>query len=58
MLPAVGPLTLASPQAAFAPAILDLITQIVLPDQKYLERVKRHDARFRDKIGKPPQFMA
>ena len=51
-------LNLASPQAAFAPAILDMITQIVLTDQKYLDRVKRHYARFREKIGKPSQFMA
>ena len=29
-----------------------------LTDKKYLERVKRHYARFRGKIGKPPQFMA
>ena len=54
-----GPvLNLASLQAAFAPAILDMITQIVLPDKKYLERVKRHYALFRGKIGKPPQLMA
>ena len=46
-----GPvLNLASPQAPYAPAILHMLSRIVLTDQPYLQRVKRHYTLFRNKI--------
>jgi len=46
-----GPvLNLGSPQTPRAPAILDLCRKVLLSDQEYVERVKRHYRRFRDKI--------
>jgi hypothetical protein len=48
-----GPaLNLASPQAHYAPALLKLISTVVLQDQAYVERIKRHYALFREKIEK------
>ena len=51
-----GPiLNLASPQSKLAPAILELIETVVLQDQAYIERVKRHYVLFRERIdGKRP----
>ena len=47
-----GPvLNLASPQSKQAPAILELIETVVLRDEAYIERVKRHYALFRERIG-------
>ncbi|MFZ3047472.1 MAG: hypothetical protein WA151_16305 [Desulfatirhabdiaceae bacterium] len=50
-----GPsLNLASPQSEIAPALLNLFKQVLLPDQDYIERIKRHYHMFREKIdGKP-----
>lgn len=46
-----GPiLNLASPQSARAPAILDLIENVVLRDPEYVERIKRHYRMFRETI--------
>lgn len=46
-----GPvLNLASPQSYLAPAILDLVGNVLLQDAAYIERVKRHYAMFRKKI--------
>jgi hypothetical protein len=51
-----GPvLNLASPQSKQAPAILELIETVVLQDEAYIERVKRHYALFRETVdGKRP----
>ncbi|MGD9973531.1 MAG: hypothetical protein AB7S77_10750 [Desulfatirhabdiaceae bacterium] len=50
-----GPsLNLASPQSEIAPGLLKLFKQVLLPDQDYIERIKRHYHIFREKIdGKP-----
>jgi hypothetical protein len=46
-----GPvLNLASPQSKQAPAILELIRTVVLQDEAYIERVKRHYALFRERV--------
>ena len=46
-----GPvLNLASPQSKQAPAILELIKTVVLQDQAYVERVKRHYALLRERV--------
>jgi len=46
-----GPaLNLCSPQTAMAPAILELFRNILLPDEAYIERVKRHYEMFREKV--------
>lgn len=46
-----GPvLNLGSPQSKHAPAILELIETVVLQDEAYIERVKRHYALFRERI--------
>lgn len=46
-----GPvLNLGSPQSKLAPAILAMIQRFVLPDQAYLDRVKRHYAQFREEV--------
>ena len=50
-----GPtLNLASPQTPLAPAILDLCRNVLLRDQAYVERVKRHYRGFREKIDAKP----
>ena len=43
-------LNLASPQSKHAPAILELIETVVLQDEAYIERVKRHYALFRERV--------
>ncbi|MFC1601124.1 hypothetical protein ACFL34_02100 [Candidatus Sumerlaeota bacterium] len=49
--PLVDPL---GPQTALGPAICDLVRDVLLRDQAYVERIKRHYAMFRQKIdGKP-----
>lgn len=46
-----GPvLNLGSPQSELGPAVLKMIADIVLPDEAYLERVKRHYAMVRERI--------
>jgi len=45
--PALNPL---GPCSKHAPAILEMVKQIALPDVAYVERVKRHYALFREKI--------
>jgi len=46
-----GPvLNLSSPQSKLAPAILEMIEEVVLPDQTYVERVKHHYTMLREKI--------
>jgi hypothetical protein len=46
-----GPsLNLLSPQSELAPAILDLIENVVLKDAAYIERLKRHYRVFRDVV--------
>jgi hypothetical protein len=45
----IGPvLNSASPQSKLAPAILKLFQKILLSDQAYVDRVKRHYAMFRE----------
>ena len=39
-----------SPQTSLAPAILDLCRNVLLRDEAYVERVKRHYEMFREKI--------
>lgn len=46
-----GPvLNLASPQSDLAPAILEMIENVVLRDELYVERLKAHYRMFREKI--------
>ena len=48
-----GPvLNLSSPQSNLAPAILDLVKQVLLRDDAYIERVKQHYKIFRNRIDK------
>ena len=57
-----GPvLNLGSPQSELAPAVLEMIEQIILPDRAYMERVKRHYAMVRKRIDRktaPPKVPA
>jgi hypothetical protein len=47
-----GPvLNLLSPQSSLAPAILELVKDVLLKDPAYIERIKRHYAMFRDNVG-------
>lgn len=47
-----GPcLNLMSKQSKFADALLDLACRVLLADPNYIERIKRHYALFRSKIG-------
>lgn len=49
-----GPaLNLSSPQSKLAPAILEIVTNTVLRDPAYIERLKKHYRMFRSKIDKP-----
>ena len=41
-----------SPQSELAPAILEAVGNLVLRDQLYVERLKRHYRMFRDKIDR------
>lgn len=43
---------MASPQSAFAPAIMEMIQSTVLQDRAYLERIKSHYKMFCDMINK------
>lgn len=46
-----GPvLNLGSPQSDLAPAILDIVQNVVLRDELYVQRLKTHYTMFRDKI--------
>jgi hypothetical protein len=46
-----GPvLNLGSPQSDLAPAILDIVQNVVLRDEFYVERLKTHYTMFRNKI--------
>lgn len=48
-----GPvLNLGSPQSARAPAILNLVCNVLLQDGAYIERVKRHYKMFRDEVDR------
>jgi len=47
-----------SPQSKYAPAFLKLVTEVVLSDPAYIERLKRHYQIFKEKVdpkhfGKP-----
>lgn len=47
----MGPsLNLASPQSSLAPAILELVRNILLQDHAYIERIKQHYRLFRKNI--------
>jgi hypothetical protein len=49
-----GPsLNVGSPQSKHAPAILELVRNILLRDPSYIERLKRHYNMFRSKIDVP-----
>ena len=51
-----GPsLNLASPQSDLAPKLLKLVTDLVLHDERYVERLKRHYKLFRDDVNKESQ---
>ena len=46
-----GPaLNMGSPETELAPAILDLVSNVLLQDSSYVERVKRHYGMFREKV--------
>ncbi len=48
-----GPaLNLGSPQSRLAPAILNLVKDVLLQDDAYVERIKRYYQMFRNKIDK------
>jgi len=50
-----GPaLNLASPQSRLAPMLLELVKEVLLTDNAYVERVKKHYRMFRDKIDSRP----
>jgi len=49
-----GPvLNLCSPQSRLAPALLSLAQKVLLQDEDYIDRIKRHYRMFRDKIDGP-----
>ena len=41
-----------SPQSSLAPAILQIVKDIILQDKVYVERIKTHYAMFRDRIDR------
>lgn len=46
-----GPsLNLGSPQSKYAPALVKLVGDVLLPDSAYVERIKRHYRMFRSKV--------
>lgn len=46
-----GPaLNLSSPQSNLAPALLNLLRKVLLPDTVYVDRIKRHYAMFRETV--------
>jgi len=46
-----------SPQSKYAPAILDLVRDILLQDVNFVERIKRHYRMFRDAIDSPQRSL-
>ncbi len=47
-----GPaLNIGSPQSPLAPALLKLAKEVLLQDDAYVERIKRHYRMFREKLG-------
>ena len=49
-----GPvLNLASPATQLAPALLELVRNVLLTDPEYVERIKRHYRMFRDRVDQP-----
>ncbi|MCX6866261.1 MAG: hypothetical protein NTV46_08615 [Verrucomicrobia bacterium] len=42
-----------SPETRYSDALLQLFTQILLPQKNYIERVKRHYLLFRATVDKP-----
>ena len=52
-----GPiLNMGSPQSSLAPAILQIVKDILLQDKAYVERIKTHYAMFRDRIDRKLQL--
>ena len=52
-----GPiLNMGSPQSSSAPAILEIVKDIILQDIAYIERIKTHYKMFRDKIDRKPRL--
>ena len=48
-----GPvLNMGSPQSKFAPALLDMVKEVLLKDSAYMERIKTHYRMFREKIDR------
>ena len=53
-----GPiLNIGSPQSEFAPAFLKLVSDVVLKDQAYVARLKRHYRMFKEKVD-PKHFRS
>jgi len=48
--PALNPL---SPAAELAPALVELVRDVLIKDPDYVERIKRHYQMFREKIDRP-----
>ena len=44
-----------SPQSSLAPAILETVRDVILQDEAYVERLKRHYRLFRDHIERNPR---
>lgn len=52
-----GPiLNMGSPQSSLAPAILEIVKDIILQDSAYVKRIKTHYKMFRDKIDRKPRL--
>ena len=49
--PALNP---GSPATELAPALLEVVRNILLKDPEYVERIKRHYQMFKDKVDQPP----
>jgi hypothetical protein len=48
-----GPsLNLGSPQSEYAPAILDLVENVLINDRDYIDRIKRHYNMFKEDVDK------
>lgn len=53
----MGPvLNMGSPQGQYAPAILNLFTEVLLCDPGYIERLKRHYRSFRATVDKTKRW--
>ena len=49
-----GPvLNFGSPATKLAPALLELVRNVLLKDPEYVERIKRHYRMFRDAVDQP-----